>query len=309
MLCAADAVANAYAIERDANAPSHDAGASDDDAMAYVVKENCWRKETKHGDYFLKYYDRLDVAKKVRLIHKRFTDSQFPHHIPLEKNIEEQTILQRWVSGRSANYNVLEDRIKTVDCLQNLHMTNNYIQWRTEPLPTQNLKDKWRRRYERFCEQQQLRSILGDSYERILQIAKAALEKIEQVPSSPEPLTILHGDVVHHNVLITEGETYLIDFDLAMFGEASDEIILWLQRALPNVDYELNQLLSEHPYLEIAKQKLDYLRFPNEVMREALYMLQLDGAKRAYFEVFLHGFIQDYLLYYNRLLAHIESQK
>lgn len=276
--------------------------------MAYVVKDNCWRKETKHGDYFLKYYGRYDIVKKVRLIHKRLTDSQFPYHISLEKNIEEQTIVQRWVNGRSANYDVLEDRMKTVDCLQALHRTNEYIPWRVEPIPRQNLVEKWQRRYDRFCEQKQLEAILGDSYAALSEIARVALEKITQVQHEAEPLTILHGDVVHHNVLITEDEVYLIDFDLAMLGEPSDEVILWLQRALPNVQYELNQLLQEHPYLQIAVPKLDYLRFPNEVMREALYMLQLDGAKRVYFEVFLQQFVQDYLLYYNRLLAHIESQ-
>lgn len=277
--------------------------------MAYVVKENCWRKETTHGDYFLKYYDRLDVAKKVRLIHKRLAASQFTHHIPLERNIEEQTIVQRWISGRSANYDMLADRLKTVDCLQALHLTNRYIQWKTEPLPRQNLQEKWQRRYDRFCEQKQLATILGDSYDVILEMARASLEKIAHVPRQTEPLTLLHGDVVHHNILITENETYLIDFDLAMLGEASDEVILWLQRALPNVHYELNQLLCEHPYLQLAKPKLDYLCFPNEVMREALFMLGLDGPKRAYFELFLQQFVENYIVHYDRLVAHIESQK
>lgn len=277
--------------------------------MAYVVKKNCWRKETRHGDYFVKYYDYLDTLKKVRLIHKRLSESAFPHHIPLEKNIDEQTIVQRWVNGRSANYSVLEDRNKTVHCLQQLHATNRYMNWQQEQLPMQNLQEKWQRRYERFCKQTQLRSILGEAYEMIVQRAKEALEKIAHVEPCAEPLTLLHGDVVHHNVLLTEHDTYLIDFDLAMLGEASDEVILWLQRALPNVDYDLNQLVREHPYVHIAKHKLDYLRFPNEVMREALYMLQLDGAKRAYFDVFLQQFVEQYLQHYNRLVAHIESQQ
>lgn len=218
--------------------------------------------------------------------------------------------MQRWINGRSANYDLLEDRIKTLDCLQALHTTNQYIYWRTEPLPIQNLVHKWQRRSARFTEQEEsLRAVLGEQYDVILQMANDALQIITQLDRKAEPLTILHGDIVHHNVLIGEQETYLIDFDLAMLGPASEELVLWLQRALPNVHYELNQLLREHPYLQQAKEKLDYLRFPNEVMREALYMLQLDGAKRTYFEVFLQQFVQNYVQHYNRLIAHIESQR
>lgn len=249
------------------------------------------------------------MLQKVRLIHKRLSQNGFLHHLPLEENMDAHTIVQRWLNGRCANYRLLEDRMKTVDCLQRLHETNETISWRNERLPVQSLYDKWQRRYERFCAQPQLRLILGDAYDFIVQRAEEALEKMADVEMSVEPLTLLHGDVVHHNVLMAEGEAYLIDFDLAMLGEASDEVILWLHRALPNVDYELNQLLHEHPYVHSAKHKLDYLRFPNEVMREALYMLQLDQAKRAYFELFLQQFVEQYVHHYNRLVAHIESQR
>lgn len=278
--------------------------------MAYVIKENCWRKDTGDTSYFIKYYEQYVLAQKVRRIHKRLETVQFPHHIPLQKNMDPQTIVQQWLEGRSANYGLFEDRQHTIDCLQALHETKHYINWRTEFLPVQNLVVKWHNRYNRFCQEEQaLRVVLGDSYDAIVEIAKEALKKLTPEGSKRETLTILHGDVVHHNVLFSEQGTYLIDFDLAMLGEASDEMVLWMQRALPNVGYELNQLLQEHPYLDIVRPKLDYLRFPNEVMREALYMLKLDGARYAHFELFLQQFIRDYLAHYNRLIAHIESHQ
>ena len=130
--------------------------------MAYVVKENCWRKDTGDKSYFIKYYEQNGLAEKVRLLHKRLESIQFPHAIALEKNIDRQTIVQQWIDGRSANYDLLEDRLQTIDCLQALHETKQYIHWRTEPLPQQNLVEKWQRRYERFCTQKpQLRAVLG----------------------------------------------------------------------------------------------------------------------------------------------------
>jgi hypothetical protein len=48
---------------------------------------------------------------------------------------------------------------------------------------------------------------------------------------------------------------------------------MWMHRVLPNVNYNLRALLNEQPILKrIPKNYLQTLRFPNELLREWMYV-------------------------------------
>ena len=273
-------------------------------AMSLLIKENCWKWDAEAKSFFVKYYKYRHVAEKVKMIHKYLGSIEFPYHIELKKNYDPHIIIQPWFEAKSANYDFFDDRFQAVETLQALHETNRYINWARETLlPHYSILDKWAGRLQRFKQhEKELISFLGEDYETIIKIATTSLEKIRQIPIPLEKQTLLHGDVVHHNFLMREGEApKLIDFDLASIGYASDEMILWLQRVLPNVSYNLVSLLQEHEYLAVTKPKLPYLLFPNEVMREALYLLRVDEGQREQFQAFLVPFIKNAIANWERL--------
>lgn len=279
-------------------------------AMALLIKENCWKWDNGSGTYFVKYYNHLHVAEKVRMIHKKLSGIEFPYSISLKPNQDPQSIVQSWHEAKSANYEDINDRLQAIDCLQALHETNQVINWQKEPLlPQYSLIDKWTVRLNRFmAHETELIQLLGRNYESIVNVASLALREIRNLQIPSEKPTLLHGDVVHHNILVSpDSVPKLIDFDLAALGDASDEVILWLQRALPNVGYQLKNLLNEHEYLNIAMPKLPYLLYPNEVMREALYMLRVEEAQREPLYQFLMPFTKEALANWSRLQYAVQS--
>lgn len=278
--------------------------------MALLIKENCWKWDSEKGAYFVKYYNHQHVAEKVRMIHKRLTSIDFPYSIPLQPNQDKQTIIQPWHIATSANYDDRGDRLQAILCLQALHETNEPINWEKEPLlPSYSLIEKWTVRLNRFIQHEaKLTALLGRDYEMIVNIALLSLKEIRKLRPPAEKLTLLHGDIVHHNILLSQTDVpKLIDFDLAALGHASDEMILWLQRALPNVGYQLKSLLNEHEYLSITKPKLPYLLYPNEVMREALYVLRVEEEQREPLCQFLLPFTKEALANWSRLQYAIQS--
>ena len=280
-------------------------------AMALLIKENCWKWDSTDGSFFVKYYRDLDVAEKVRYIHQKLAIVGFPYSIPLQVNKDRHVIIQPWIEGaRSADYDVKEDRIQMVDCLQALHDTKQFIQWDADRmLPRHALMSKWTNRLQRFIQrEEELRPVLGQDYTEIVEMSYKALKMIRKLPVPVEKHTLLHGDVVHHNIMLRDGEEgLLIDFDLASLGVPSDEMILWLQRALPNSDYNLKKLTAEHPYLAITKPKLPYLLYPNEVLREALFMLQVHEEQLEQFYEFLLPFAKQAISSWPNLQRDIEA--
>ena len=87
--------------------------------------------------------------------------------------------------------------------------------------------------------------------------------------------------VMLYTIIFLLGENpVLIDFDLACLGDPAEEVILWMHRVLPHVNYNVYDLLNEQPYTEIVHQKIGYLLYPNELLREWLYLLQVNDEQR-----------------------------
>ena len=191
------------------------------------------KKTIKSKSYFVKTYEERSILNKVVLIDEQFKKVSFPHFVPIEL-YNETKIMQKWLEpNRPANYSLQSDRVQIYELLSALHALNEQISWnKLAEIPTLTLKKKWRERIKNFIEQQHMiKPIIPDYYEDIRKQAITTYKKIEI--NSGEPLTLCHGDVVHHNFLKVENDWKIIDFDLAYLGHAEDELIHWMLRVLP----------------------------------------------------------------------------
>ncbi|MFC5542198.1 MAG: phosphotransferase [Bacilli bacterium] len=261
---------------------------------------------------FIKKYDQIHVFEKVALIHEELEKIQFPHIIPLKKSNEPYSLVQGWQKNSySADFAKAKHRRKAVKILKELHETNHLIEWsRYSVIPKLNLIQKWNARLERFLLQEnELVKYLRHHFYDIVLYANKALKKIRQKPGpTPNRLSLLHGDVVHHNFLITKNGMKLIDFDLAVVGDAAEEMILWMHRALPNMDYDIETLLQENKYLrEICLPKLHYLQYPNELLREWQYVLYLGDHEKDAFLEYIMPFTENALRHWPEFIATTEK--
>lgn len=276
------------------------------------IKNNIWKQHAGDETLFIKKYDQMHVFEKVALIHEQLEQLRFPYTIPLKKSREPNVIVQSWQKNSySANFGKETHRKKAVKILKALHETNKHIEWSHYPvIPKHKLIQKWNARLERFLFQEnELVKYLSHHYYDIVLYANKALKKIQQNPGpTPKKLTLLHGDVVHHNFLITKDGMKLIDFDLAVVGDAAEEMILWMHRALPNLDYNLETLLRENKYLrDICLSKLHYLQYPNELLREWQYVLHLGDYERDAFLDYIMPFTENALRHWPELMVATEK--
>ena len=247
------------------------------------LKPNVWKWQIGPHAYSLKKYEYEIDADKIRYIHEQLTKAGADFMVPIEPYPDAFVIQQPWIeSGKKVQFNQSEDRKKSLEVLHRLHGTRNQVAWQKSGLFQEiDLNRKWAHRLEKWQQVEPfLIQKLGSSKtQRITKLAKDSLAQLK--PIRRENVTLLHGDVVHHNfVRDQKNRMYIIDFDLACIGPAEVELILWSHRVLPHFDYDLDALIKEHPSL--ANIDWNYLLFPNELMREWLYAttlsdLQLQG--------------------------------
>ena len=272
------------------------------------MKKSRYEKKTiKSQTYFVKTYEDRSVLKKVVLIDEQLKKISFPHFVPIELHSNTK-IMQRWLElNRPANYALQSDRKQIFQLLTTLHALNEQIAWNqfTE-LPTLTLKRKWRERIKNFIEQRHMiKTIIPDYYDEIRNQAITTYKKVEK--DSGAPLTLCHGDVVHHNFLKVGNEWKIIDFDLAYIGQAEDEMIHWMMRVLPFMQYDLKSLVEEIPSLLDFRHKFHYLLFPNEIMREALFYRKLPKFEQKSFLPFFQPFVEEAMHYRQKLKQQIET--
>ncbi|MBD8026814.1 phosphotransferase [Ureibacillus sp. Re31] len=277
------------------------------------IKNNIWKQETPNGTLFIKKYENVSVADKVKSIHKQLDKIKFPYVIPLVKSKERDLVIQLWQDNSySADFSNADQRKQSYKILKALHDTVNVIDWKSQViLPRQHLYQKWNARYERFLiNEKELVPYLQHAYYDITLFASRVLKQMRRKRHKVNgKLTLLHGDVVHHNFLICEDKNMkLIDFDLAVVGDSAEEMILWMHRVLPTMDYDLKKLFKEIPYLhQLCLPKLNYLQYPNELLREWLYVLQLGNYERDAFLDYLMPFTEKALRHWPDLI--IETEK
>lgn len=249
------------------------------------IKKNVWKLESGGSAYSVKKYDSLAQAVKVREVHEQLQRKQFVHMLPLSKQSDPLFIMQPWIDAKAVNFKRRADRLDSFGALAALHQTNEVIDWSAVScLPYYRMLEKWAIRLARFAEMREFcESYLSAAVmDELLQYGHSALALSKKHPENSRPLTLLHGDVVHHNMLRDRtGIIRFIDFDLACLGDQQDEQVLWMHRVLPQVSYELPFLLGEHPALaQLSNHSLAKLLYPNEVLREWLYLLSLPPAQQ-----------------------------
>lgn len=276
----------------------------------YIVEElkpNIWKYKYESNYYFVKRAKQLEVAEKVRTIHQQLAHFEPSLALPLVPSDDEQLIVQLWQEGsHSADFSKKKDRQQSLDLLISLHDSSKKIAWQqVQGLHQHSQLLKWQMRLMRFkSRRNEIRAFLTkEEVAQILKYSEKSLRLIEMEDVEENELTLLHGDVVHHNFLwCTDGKLRFIDFDLAHIGEADDEYVLWLHRVLPAVDYDLEKLIVELPQLKrLDKRKLHRLKFPNELLREWLYVLDLPLNQQMVFLDYLLPFTKRALTYWPRL--------
>ena len=93
--------------------------------------------------------------------------------------------------------------------------------------------------------------------------AKKEQNSFEQIPT-----VILHGDVAHHNFLRTsDGELFLIDFDLISIGPEIADYLQYANRILPFLEWSTKELTDFEPFQLYFQQKvfLYALGFPTDI--------------------------------------------
>ncbi|HWK24325.1 MAG TPA: phosphotransferase [Ureibacillus sp.] len=277
------------------------------------IKSNIWKRETPHGTLFIKKYDNINVAEKVKTIHQQLSDIKFPYVIPLVKSKDKDLVVQYWQHGSfSADFSKESHRKQSFKILKSLHDTGDKIDWKSQSIfPRQHLYQKWNSRLERFIlNEKELLPYLQHAYYDITLFASRVLKQMrKQKHKIDGKLTLLHGDVVHHNFLICKDQKMkIIDFDLAAVGDSAEEMLLWMHRVLPTIDYDLEKLLNENPYLyNLCLPKINYLQYPNELLREWLYVLQLGKYEREGFLDYLMPFTEKALRHWPELIIQTEK--
>lgn len=276
------------------------------------IKNNIWKHQSDKETLFIKKYDYPHVFEKVALIHEQLESIHFPYILPLKRTDDPLLLVQSWQKNSySADFSKVKHRKNAVKILKALHRTNEVIEWSSfSVIPKQKLIQKWNARLERFLlNEKQLVRYLSHNYYDIVLYANKVLNKIRNnLGQKPKKLTLLHGDVVHHNFLITKDGMKLIDFDLAVLGDPAEEMVLWMHRALPTMGYDIEKLLEEQSYLEeICLPKLHYLQFPNELLREWQYVLQLGDYEREAFLDYIMPFTEEALRHWPELMNQIEK--
>ncbi|MFX3674499.1 MAG: phosphotransferase family protein [Paenisporosarcina sp.] len=243
------------------------------------LKPNVWKWQVGENEFSLKKYNEIDEAEKIRYIHEQLLLLKQSYVLPIEPYNDQFVIQQPWVeNGKKVRFDSSKDREDSLNLLHKLHQTGDKFNWKKcKFLHEINLNKKWEHRLEKWLHASPfLHQHMGKTKtNRITNYAEKAIDKIKPLPS--KNLTILHGDVVHHNfVRDKKGKMYLIDFDLACIGAKEVELILWMHRVLPHLDYEVHKLFQHHPTLHsLNKNALQYLLFPNELLREWLYASSL----------------------------------
>jgi len=248
---------------------------------AEQINNNVWKLERNGRYYSAKHYDSSSTLYKVNAIHEQLRSLSFPHIVSVMPSEHPLLFTQPWLkNARAVNFKKRADRTESLEALINLHETQSQFDWtKAHYLHEYPLQVKWEDRLFRFesireaCEMY----IGKDAVDDIIFYAESALRIVRKSYNHEEKKTLLHGDVVHHNILRDgDGMIRFIDFDLACVGPSGTEIALWMHRVLPQIDYDLEFLMNEQSALQsLGKSSLDLLLYPNELLREWLHFFSL----------------------------------
>lgn len=245
-----------------------------------------WKWENENGLFSVKKYPTIEQAEKIRSIHQELQDLKMPFILPIVETVQSDFIVQPWFKGtHSVDYANENDRKQVNALLSDLHETVQKVDWtKNKLIPHFDLIGKWENRYIKMKDISHFLEFYINSEQivQLLQYGEFALSRMKSF--SNKKLTLLHGDVVHHNFLSNEAAYKMIDFDLAVIGPKEMEEILWIHRVLPTINFDISFLLTEFPALEkVVLKHREALIYPNELYREWLYAFALPQERKQKF--------------------------
>lgn len=263
------------------------------------IKKNVWKWENENGLFSVKKYPTVEQAEKIRFIHQELQRLEKTFILPIVESAQEDFIIQPWFKGtHPVDYENKTDRKEVYSLLTQLHETNQLTNWKDHHLLLPfDLISKWQNRFWKMKEVSYfVEFYLGENQTKsLLHFGEIALRNMQSF--NDRHVTILHGDVVHHNFLSNEKSYKIIDFDLAVIGPKEMEEILWVHRVLPAINYDINFLLQEFPELEkVAIKHREAIMYPNELYREWLYAYALPLERK-------QKFIEQLIPYTNKALT------
>jgi hypothetical protein len=285
------------------------------DGKLEQINSNVWKLERDGLFYSVKQYDFSAIALKVKTVHDTLRSISFPHIVPVLSNEHQLTFMQPWLEGaRSVNFKKRADRTDSLEALMALHETGSIINWPGEPyLHPYPLEAKWEERINRFQNiREECEKYIGKSnFDDIVFYAKNALRLVRKTGLSEQAETLLHGDVVHHNILRDKyGIIRFIDFDLTCTGPPGTEIALWIHRVLPQIDYDIEFLVNEQPALQnLDDSSKTLLLYPNEMLREWLHLFTLPKRSQERQVKSLVPFTESALSHWPKLWYNVERMK
>jgi len=92
------------------------------------VKSNIWKYRYRSNTYFVKRAKQLEIAEKVRTIHRQLGRMEPALILPLVQSDDEQLIVQEWQEGsHGANFAHKKDRKESLQLLIALHDTHKKL--------------------------------------------------------------------------------------------------------------------------------------------------------------------------------------
>ena len=279
------------------------------------INNNVWKLERNGYYYSVKRYDSSATAFKVNELHKTLHTLSFPHIVPVMPSEHHLLFMQPWLkNAKPVNFKKRADRTASLEALTALHETTFQFDWPAASyLHQYPIIEKWENRLFRFEAIRELCEVyIGkNDVDAILSYAMSALRVVRRTYENHIDNTLLHGDIVHHNILRDhKGVIRFIDFDLACIGPASTEIALWIHRVLPQIDYDLEYLMNEQPVLqELNDSAMSLLLYPNELLREWLHFFTLSESAQEKQIKNMVPFTKSALSHWPKLWYNVEQMK
>lgn len=177
---------------------------------------------------------------------------------------------------KNFSFHSQRERREGLDLLREFHHVTEAFEKRYRTLlPKAQLLKKWQERAQFFEKNHTFLHyfLKNDVLEELRNWSNWSIDGMEKNSGYfvDEPYVILHGDVAHHNFLRdSSGGLKLIDFDLISIGPECVDIIQYVNRILPSLDWSLKDLQK---YDQIKKRMKDRaflfsLAYPADIFRE-----------------------------------------
>ncbi|MGP4061581.1 phosphotransferase [Halobacillus sp. H74] len=251
-----------------------------------TIKPKVYKIRFQNKPFILKGYRRLHVIQQqIEFFqHWNYAYKIAARPFPFENGVYTKSKLGcDWslferVEGRHAEFDNHNDRKKAVQILHQFHRTTKGIA--VLSIPKDPLYVKWEKRLEHF---EETRDIFSDFRKKGMyqELRSCMMDRLEKFSAHPwgeieekawENHEWLHGDVAHHNFIISPDKSIkLIDFDLLHTGPRIYDHIQLAQRFLPYVESQRSTLLKYFPHIKDREIWWEGVLVPADLLREWLY--------------------------------------